>query len=250
MKISMNGLVIWEVKTGEADRVITILGENGLITAYSKGSLRPKNKLTSSTAMLSYSNFELYSGKTMYNIDDAISKERFIALFTDVERYYYASYFCELMKYLAPIDDDAHDYLALMLNTMHLLNERKKNEHLIKPVFEMRLMTIAGYMPDLTGCVDCADSQLKNGYFDMQNGIWYCELCAKQHGKPINCSIPSFAALRHIIYSESRKIFSFEIPENAILEINKLSSKYVQIHIDHSLTTLDFLNLITDRIGL
>ena len=34
MKISVDGLVIWEKKTGEADKVISILTPDGVITAY------------------------------------------------------------------------------------------------------------------------------------------------------------------------------------------------------------------------
>ena len=36
MKTTAQGLVIWQVKTGEADRVITILTGGGVITAYAR----------------------------------------------------------------------------------------------------------------------------------------------------------------------------------------------------------------------
>ncbi|MBR2591706.1 MAG: recombination protein O N-terminal domain-containing protein, partial [Oscillospiraceae bacterium] len=63
MKKSVDGLVIWERKTGEADRVISILTPTGVVTAYAKGAQRPKSRFANSTSLLSYSNFELFSGK-------------------------------------------------------------------------------------------------------------------------------------------------------------------------------------------
>lgn len=247
MKVSTNGLVIWEVKTGEADRVITILTENGIVSAYAKGSLRPKNKLTSPTAMLSYSNFELYSGKNMYNVDDALSRERFISLFSDIEKYSLAAYFCELLKYLAPIDDDATEYLSLMLNSLYLLNANRKELLLVKTVFELRIMAISGYMPDLVSCASCGESDAKKLHFDILNGVWYCENCATELGKYCNASDSILHAMRHIIYSNKAKIFSFEISKDALNQLNDLTSRFVAVHIDKQLPTLDFLKTILEE---
>lgn len=247
MKVSANGLVIWEVKTGEADRVITILTERGVVSAYAKGSLRPKNKLTSPTAMLSYSNFELFSGKNMYTVDDALSKERFISLFSDMERYSLAVYFCELMKFLAPIEDDATEYLSLMLNSLFLLNEGKKDILLVKAVFELSVMSISGYMPDLTACNECGEFNAGKLYFNIADGIWLCESCANKLGKPINCSGTLLSAMRHVIYSEKGKIFSFDLGADALKQLNEMTSRFVVNHIDRTLTTLDFLSTILNQ---
>ena len=242
VKVSADGIVIWEVKTGEADRVITILTDKGLLTAYSRGSLRPKGKLTSPTAMLGFSNFELRSGRNMYNVDDALSKRRFLSLFTDAQKYALAVYFCELLKLLVPVDDDSSEFLSLMLNSLYLLNEDKKELLLVKTVFEMRVMTLAGYMPDLTACVQCGISDAKKGYFDIANGIWYCENCAEIAGKPINCGSASLLAMRHAVYSDSEKIFSFELVSDKLIVLSELVSKYVVSQTEIKPATLDFLN--------
>ncbi|MCL2538707.1 MAG: DNA repair protein RecO [Oscillospiraceae bacterium] len=246
MKTSTDGIVIWEIKTGEADRVVTILTDTGLITAYSRGSLRPKNKLTSPTAMLSYSNFELRSGKNMFNIDDALSKERFIRIASDITKYSLAVYFCELLKNLAPIDDDSSEYLSLMLNSLHLLNEGKKDILHLKAVFELRIMSMSGYMPDLETCAGCGVYASERLFFDYINGVWYCEDCVKNGVKAINCTGSILHAMRHVIYSEKNRIFSFELLEKQLGTLSKLASSFVVSHIERSPATLDFLNSITD----
>ncbi len=245
MKITTDGLVIWESKTGEADRVITILTENGVVTAYAKNSLRPKNKLTSTTSMLCFSNFELFSGANMYTVDDAQTKHRFIRLSSDAESYSLAAYFCELLKLLAPIEDDAGDFLSLMLNSLYLLNEGKKSRALIKSVFEIRIMSLAGYMPDISECSLCNEEANGAGHFDVKGGVFFCESCASGVGKPINVSGAVVAALKHIVGADAAKIFSFDLNESSQKALCAVSEGYVVIHTERRLATLDFYNSLS-----
>lgn len=240
MKTTTDGLVIWEVKTGEADRVLTLLTPRGVISAYAKNSLRPKNKLTSSTAMLSYANFELYSGKNMYTVDDAQTINRFIKLSADVEGYALAVYFCELLKLLAPVEDDAGDFLSLMLNSLYLLNKQKKPLELVKSVFELRAMAYAGYLPDLVACARCGVEESPTLRFDLVGGDWYCENCAKEMSMAVNCSRAVLYALRYVLYSELNRAFSFELSGEGMQLLNSISERYVLTHLDRNLSTLDF----------
>ena len=246
VKTSVDGIVIWQSKTGEADRVITLLTEHGLITAYARSSLRPKNKLTSPTSMLSFSNFELRSGKNMYSVEDALIKERFIQLNTDIARYSAAVYFCELLKQVAPIDDDASAFMSLLLNSLYLLNEGIKNILLVKSVFELRAMSLSGYMPDLEVCASCGREESERLFFDILNGVWYCESCARNGVKPMNCTGVVLRALRHIIYADKGKAFSFEISDAGLNQLSMLASNFVTSHLERSLTTREFLNSILE----
>ena len=243
MKTTTDGLTIWEVKTGEADRVITLLTPNGVVSAYAKNSLRPKNKLTSPTSMLAYSNYELYAGKNMFTVDDAHSITRFTRLAADVEGYSLAIYLCELTKLLAPVEDDATDFLSLLLNSLYLLNEKKRPLWLVKCVFELRAMCYAGYMPDLSGCSVCGETQ-QGGYFDVDNGVACCADCAASLARPVNCPAGTMQALRHIVEVPLKSAFSFTLTDEAKTALCSLCERYVQAHIDHRLGSLDFLKTI------
>ena len=79
MQMITTGLVLRATKTGEADRVLSILTpEHGIISAIAKGSLRLKSKLFSATGLFCYSEFELFEGKSMYVVDSASVKELFL----------------------------------------------------------------------------------------------------------------------------------------------------------------------------
>jgi DNA repair protein RecO len=237
--------VIWEKKTGEADRVITLLTPSGVVSAYAKNSLRPKNKLTSPTAMLSYSNFELFSGKNMFTVDDATIKHRFVKLFSDVQGYALAAYLCELLKLLAPVDDDAGDFMSLALNSLYLINDGKKDRDIIKSVFELRIAAFAGYMPDLAECRECGEYQSDSAWFDVQEGTWLCRNCAVQNARPINLPGAVLAAMRHIIYSDADKAFSFELGEQSRKQLCSICEQYIITRLERGLQTLDFYKTIS-----
>ncbi|MEG1476305.1 MAG: DNA repair protein RecO, partial [Oscillospiraceae bacterium] len=107
MQITTMGLVIKEVKTGEADRIIHILTQDGVINAIAKGSQRLKSKLFSSTSLFCYAEFTLFSGKSMYIVDEAEVKEVFFGVRQSVEGMALAMYFAELAATLLPQGDEA-----------------------------------------------------------------------------------------------------------------------------------------------
>ena len=245
MKTATDGIVIWEVKTGEADRVITLLTPGGLVTAYARGSLKPGGRLTGTTAMLSYSNFELASGKNMYTVTDATSQNRFLRIYAQADRYSLAVYFCELMKYLAPTEEDSSEFLSLLLNSLYLLDEDLKPAWQIKAVFELALMTLAGYMPDVDSCSRCGRDESRGGvFFDPLEAAWICSDCLSKEGRIANYQFPVIAAVRYVVHSDIRKAFSFSLSGDACRQFSRLSEDYVLAHLERKPRTLEFYNII------
>lgn len=80
MQTATTGLVLRQVKVGEADRIITILTpELGVVSASARGSLRMKSALFSATGLFCYSEFTLSSGRSHYFVDNAQVKKVFHA---------------------------------------------------------------------------------------------------------------------------------------------------------------------------
>lgn len=101
-----------------------------------------------------------------------------------------ALYFAQLMAELAPELDDAEPYLRLILNTLHLLSSGKRPQLQLKAIFEMRLLSIAGYMPNLVACETCGAFESDPMFFDAVHGRLYCANC-----RPKGCMTRSRSAL-------------------------------------------------------
>ena len=111
------GLIIKEQKVGEADRLVTVLTEDlGLIRAFAPGALKIKSRNVSATSLLSYSELTIYQSRDTYKINEAKSIEIFFGLRNDIAALSLAGYFCELLMNLAPVFENAENYLRLTLN--------------------------------------------------------------------------------------------------------------------------------------
>ena len=244
MNISKDGLVIWSVKTGEADKVLTILTEDGLITAYARGSLKPTGRLTSASSILSFSNFELASGKNMYTVVSAESIKKFLHIYSDAVSFALVTYFCEVLKYTVPTDDEAKIYYKLMLNSLYLLNEGNKPLWQIKGVFELTVMTLFGYMPNIMGCSKCGVYQTDTVVWNNSDGSWLCSDCSSSISSEQKIPYSVISAIRYVVSSDLQKAFAFDLKSPSKEIFCSICEKYLVDHIDHDIQTLDYYNSI------
>lgn len=123
--------------------------------------------------------------------------------------------FAQLMAELAPELDDAEPYLRLILNTLHLLSSGKRPQLQLKAIFEMRLLSIAGYMPNLVACETCGAFESDPMFFDAVHGRLYCANC-RPKGMHDTLPIGIVTAMRHIVFSDFDKVFHFTLPDDSI----------------------------------
>lgn len=113
---------------------------------------RCASSLAAAIDLFSYSDFLIFFNKDQYCVDGAETNRIFYHLREDLEKTSLAAYMGELAETLVPQGEPAQEYLSLMLNCLHLLETDQRTVDFIKPLFELRLLTMAGYMPDLVGC--------------------------------------------------------------------------------------------------
>ena len=102
MQVATTGLVLRQVKVGEADRILTILTPDlGVVSASARGSLRMKSALFSATGLFCYSEFTLTSGRSHYFVDTAQVKKVFHGISASIEGMALASYMAEIAAELS-----------------------------------------------------------------------------------------------------------------------------------------------------
>ena len=243
MQCVTNGIVIRSKSSGD-DRLLTLLTDDfGVINTIARGANKPRSRLASSTELFCYSRLVLFRYRDSTTVDSAEVEQSFFALRNDLSSLALASYIAELCCELAPPEEAASEYLRLVLNTLYFLIQAKKSIWMLKPVFELRLLTMAGFMPDLTGCACCgaydeeSDAQMLFAY---ATGALYCHNCnlTEYLAEPIAPGV--LAAMRHIIYSPSEKLFSFTLPDAGLRELTQISETYLKYHLQRKYRSLDF----------
>ncbi len=240
------GIIIKEVDTGEADKVITIFSEReGKITAYAKGARRPKNSLSACSQFLCYSDLLLYSGKEMYNLSSCQLIESFYKLREDMVILTYAAYFAEIINDVVQKNEPAVDILKLFLNSLYMLTKGTHDPKLIVRIFEMRLMVFLGYSPSVNGCILCNSTDVSNISFSFQNCSFICNSCASLHEPKQKLSPEAARAIQYIVCSRANSLFNFTVTKSVLNELEIIFRRYLFERLEKKYTKLDFLRTLT-----
>ncbi len=247
MIIRAKGIVIREQIISDYDRLVTVLTDtNGVIKAFVNGGRSIKNKNTASTGLLCYSDFSINkTKKDVYRIQEATSIEAFFSLREDLLSLSLAQYFAEIIFELAPREEKSDDFLRLILNSIYLIVNKKRDLKIIKAAFELRLLCLAGYMPNLIACQNCAAFESEFMFFRAANGDLFCQNCLPD-GKSIKTPIGVVTAMRHICYCETKKLFNFALSNEGLDKLNYITESYLKIATNRRFKTLDFYKVMTD----
>lgn len=243
MQIKTKGIVLSRRNIGEHDQMITILCENiGIIEASAKFAKSAKSGLASACQILSFCEFQIYTGKSAYHINSAESINLFYDIRLDIIKLSLSSYFCEITKSISPSAENSTTYLNLMLNTLYLLQENKKSIEILKSIFELRTISISGFMPNLVCCFKCNKFEDNIFYLLPVEGFIICSDCYKK-SIPIQLKFtvttPVLYALRHIVFSNTNKLFSFNIKGDSLKSLNYITEMYLSIHIEQTFQSLE-----------
>lgn len=241
MRVTTDALIIRENNNiGESDRFVTALTRDfGVVRASARGAQRIKSRHGPATQLLTYSRLTLYKGREKYIIDEAEPLHVFFELRADIVRLAAAQYFCEVAGLLAPREEPSGDWLRLMLNALHLLGEGKYPPVHIKAVTELRLLVLAGYMPNLTGCVHCGLDGDGPFLFSPSQGTLYCRDCSPPPGaQPLSVSV--LAAMRHAVFSPLEKCFFFSLPAADAQAFSDVCEQFLLAQLGRGFHTLDF----------
>ncbi len=243
--IKTDGLIIREQTVGESDRLVSILTRSdGVIKAFARHAKNPKDSKASSTALLCYSDFTIRPGKNYCYIDYAKPKEVFFGLRNDIESLSLAQYFCELALEFVPEQTNSDEFLRLMLNSLYFLSKGTKPKMQIKAITEMRMLSLAGYMPNIIGCKECGEYEKEKMYFLPLEGTIVCSDCYKGERPYVVLNKTSLHVIRHICYSEFEKIYSFAVPDEALAQAAVACESYTVNTLGHTMKTLDFYKSI------
>ncbi len=246
MQTVTEGLIIRARDIGENDTVVTILTKDyGLISAFANGSKRLKSRAAgAAVSPMTYSRLTLYRGRDSYIIDDAKAIEVFFGLREDIEKLSLAQYFCELAGEFSPENTDAEEFLRLLLNLLYMLSEDKRSASFLKPVCELRMLSNAGYMPDISGCLKCGAESPENPVFSINHAGFFCADCSPVKG--IDATTGILNAMRHICTTDDRSLFSFKMPESSLLILSDISEKFLLSQVQRKFKTLDFYKTVKE----
>lgn len=241
-KTKTEGLILREMPLGESDRLVTVLTrDEGVVRAFARRAKNLSDSKNAATGLMCYSRLDLYRGREKYIINGAAPIEAFFGLRADIVNLSLGQYLCELCEELVPEGVESGGFLRLVLNALHFLSSGARPPEQIKPIVELRMLSTAGYMPDLVGCASCGRYEAPRMFFRVNRGELFCQDCYINQSSPaVGLSPGALTAMRHIIYADFEKIFSFHLAPGPLRELDDAAEAYTVSVLQKRPKTLDF----------
>ncbi|AFS78816.1 DNA repair protein RecO [Gottschalkia acidurici 9a] len=246
MFIESKGVVIRQTKYSESDRILTIFTKDkGKIQAIAKGARKPKSKLISSTETFCYSEFILYKGKSLYNINQGDVIDSFYSLREDIYKLSYATYILELVD-SSLLDEEPNDILfELLVKTLKILSEAKGNYKKLLLAFQIKYISFIGYKPQLNQCVNCGNDLTNNIRFNIIQGGTVCENCFSNSTYEKDVKHTTVNNMRKLMYSKLDELKDIDIDKNEEQKIEEVIMMYITSHIEKKrFKSLEFIKTL------
>lgn len=238
--IIVTGLVLSTMPIAEYDkRVVLLTKELGKITAFAKGSRKPKSTLLAATNPFAFGEFELYEGRTSYNIKKASISNYFRTLTTDINIAYTGFYMLEFAEYFCQENNDEKEMLKLIYQSLRALESSKFSYRLVKLVFELKAMTINGEGPSVFSCMHCHKTE-NLYYFSVKRGGIFCSNC-KSGQKTKHIQDSTRYTMQHIISSSIEKLYTFQVSEEVLSELEEIMSDYITTYVKHAFNSSQYI---------
>ena len=82
-------------------------------------------------------------------------------------------------------------------------------------------------MPNVKKCTRCDETE-NIAYFSIADNGFKCKNCGKVDKSAISISPTTVDAIRYIVSAPAKKVFSFDLPEEALTEISLVSKVYLK----------------------
>ena len=251
MHITTQGLVLREVNYKESDKILTILtaGE-GKRTVKARGCRRKGSQLAAAAQLLVYSEMTLFDYRDHCTLSEASTLREFRGLRENITLLALGSYFAEVAETVAQEGREDPGVLSLILNSLYALDALGKPPALVKAAFELKLMCLIGYEPLLDACAVCGLPHPERPAFHLRQGVLHCAACREGAGPGESVSLDggALAAMRHIVYGDPKRLFSFQIGAESMGRLGAACQGFLLTQLERGFRTLDFYRQLAGTI--
>ncbi|MCB7512787.1 DNA repair protein RecO [bacterium 210917-SL.2.15] len=243
----VEGIVLRETETKEADKILTILTRTeGKLAVIARGARRRRSRIAAAAQLLVYSEMTLYQKGNWSILDEASTLELFDGVRRDVEFLALGSYFAELTELLTAEDVPSPEILSLLLNALYALGTLHREPEQVKAAFELRLLALSGFEPMLESCAVCGTGMPEEPMLDVVQGVLHCRRCALEgrRGLSMPLCFSSLAAMRHVLRCAPKRLYAFSLPPDALRRMEDASEAFAAAQLERGFRTLDFYKRI------
>lgn len=228
---------------GEADRLLTVFSsEYGKLRLLAKGVRKTTSRKAGHVELFMLTHMLVAKGRTWDIISQAEIVEAYRELREDLDKTSHAYYLAELVdRFTEEHDPNAPLFELLALALVHL--NHADDPFLVLRYFEMHLLSLTGYQPQLRFCVACQEAlePVDNNYFHFADGGTLCPA----HGEVrAHAEVIPLAVLKVLRYLQTQpwdKVTGLQLTPATRQQVEALLLGYITFVLERQLKSVDFL---------
>ncbi|MEW9122900.1 MAG: DNA repair protein RecO [Thermotaleaceae bacterium] len=246
MLIKTDAVVLKQSKFGEGDRIITLFTKKlGKVQAVSKIAGKAKGKYSIGTQIFSYGEFLLFKGRDLYQISQVDLRDSFYNIQKDVTKLAYGAYLLELTMASIEEGQTNNRLFQLLVELLDFFSKSTKNYETLTKAYEMKLLYLTGFKPELQHCVHCSQASKDILKFSSLEGGVLCSDCFSQDPYAMRISRVTVRVMEYLISQDLAQIAKLMIKPEVMTELDKILRHYISTHLEKSsFKSLEFLNHI------
>ena len=167
----------------------------------------------------------MYKGQEHYTVNSCDTIEMFYNLRIDLDKLKYAVQITKIIQDVTNENENTYKILQLFLNTLYMISETDKNLDFVVSVFKIKLLCLLGFKPEVERCVVCRTTE-NLGFFSIKDNGVKCENCGRVDKGAIKISQSTATALKYVVLSPAKKLFSFDLKNESLKELELISKVY------------------------
>ncbi len=241
-------IVLGHIEYGEADRILRLFTfEKGKITAIAKGVRKIRSRKAGHLEPFTRVNLFLAKGRNLDIVTQAETVDPYIGLRDDLERVAYASYVVEVLDRFTYEEGQYINMFRLLTDTLSRL-ECMDNLATVVHYYEIRMLDLLGFRPQLFECIDCGRKILpEDQYFSPLVGGVVCPQCGSARSEAWKVDQDVLRYLRHLQRSRWNQVKTVVIPPAIESGLTDLIDAHFTYLLERKLNTPNFLREVQSK---
>ena len=241
-------IIIKKIKLGEADRILTLYTPHlGKIRAVAKGVRRPRSKMAGHLELLTHSLVSLARGRNLDTVIGSQTISSFLPIKSDLQLASHALYAIELVEQFTADNVENYPLFQLLLETMHRLCQENNNE-LVLRYFELQLLDLVGYRPQLQQCVSChRPLEPTTNSFCPGAGGMLCPNCQQDEPLTHPLSVNALKVLRLLQSSDYSTVNRLKVTPQLSQELEVVMRDYLKYLLEREIKSAAWLDALKEQ---
>jgi len=239
-------VILRQRRLGEADRIVTLYTPQfGKIDAVAKGVRKQTSRKAGHLEPLTWSTLLLAHGQSLDIVTQSQTVESFMPLREDLQRLASGLYAAELVdRFSAPRAENYYVF-RLLVETLQRLSAPETSPDLAVRYFELQLLGLMGYRPQLGRCVACTNAltPVTNGFSAGLGGA-VCAACRSGQPGLWSLGVNALKVLRLLQGEPFARAAALRLGRELEGEIELILRGYIRYVLDSSPRTTQFVDAL------